>query len=204
MSGPKARPARSTSKLSITTRRHHGTYPDSPRRASCRRVEGTQHFRRRTNPADRRASEPSQCDHQRSARDHGRYGAAARPLVWHQPGILAQSAKAVKKLATVWKSFPSSRNASASKHDEPRNLFRADSANLVIKFEFDNAILVLDTASWWRPIRSDVGASMVALERRRGLTLLVSVLLLIEYEAVMTRALGDQCPSVSKTPMPTG
>ena len=37
-----------------------------------------------------RASEPSHCDHQRSARDHGRYGAAARPLVRHQPGILAQ------------------------------------------------------------------------------------------------------------------
>jgi hypothetical protein len=41
-------------------------------------------------------------------------------------------------------------------------------------------------------IRSDAGASRwllrSALERRRGLTLLVSVPLLIEYEAVMTRA----------------
>jgi len=41
-------------------------------------------------------------------------------------------------------------------------------------------------------IRSDAGASRwllrAALERRRGLTLLVSVPLLIEYEAVMTRA----------------
>jgi hypothetical protein len=44
--------------------------------------------------ADRRAGQPSHRDHQRSARDHGRYGAAARPLVRHQPGILAQSAKA--------------------------------------------------------------------------------------------------------------
>lgn len=31
----------------------------------------------------------------KSARDHGRHGAAARPLVRHQPGILAQSAKTV-------------------------------------------------------------------------------------------------------------
>ena len=41
-------------------------------------------------------------------------------------------------------------------------------------------------------IRSDAGASRwllrAALERRRGLTLVVSVPLLIEYEAVMTRA----------------
>ena len=41
-------------------------------------------------------------------------------------------------------------------------------------------------------IRSDAGASRwllrAALERRRGLTLLVSVPLLIEYEAVLTRA----------------
>jgi antitoxin HigA-1 len=30
LSGPKARPVRSTSRLSITTRRHHGTYPIHP------------------------------------------------------------------------------------------------------------------------------------------------------------------------------
>jgi predicted nucleic acid-binding protein len=51
-----------------------------------------------------------------------------------------------------------------------------------ITFEFDNAVA----------IRSDAGASRwllrAALERRRGLTLLVSVPPLIEYEAVMTRA----------------
>jgi predicted nucleic acid-binding protein len=52
--------------------------------------------------------------------------------------------------------------------------------------------LVLDTAAMVAAIRSDWGASRwllrSALERRRGLTLLVSVPLLIEYEAVMTRA----------------
>lgn len=52
--------------------------------------------------------------------------------------------------------------------------------------------LVLDTAVLIAAIRSDTGASRwllrAALERRRGLTLLVSVPLLIEYEAVMTRA----------------
>ena len=52
--------------------------------------------------------------------------------------------------------------------------------------------LVLDTAVLVAAIRSDAGASRwllrAALERRRGLMLLVSVPLLIEYEAVMTRA----------------
>jgi predicted nucleic acid-binding protein len=52
--------------------------------------------------------------------------------------------------------------------------------------------LVLDTAAMVAAIRSDAGASRwllrSALERRRGLTLLVSVPLLIEYEAVLTRA----------------
>jgi|SRR5579863_7578471 len=52
--------------------------------------------------------------------------------------------------------------------------------------------LVLDTAAMVAAIRSDAGASRwllrAALERRRGLILLVSVPLLIEYEAVMTRA----------------
>ena len=52
--------------------------------------------------------------------------------------------------------------------------------------------LVLDTAAMVAAIRSDRGASRwllrAALERRHGLTLLVSVPLLIEYEAVMTRA----------------
>jgi putative PIN family toxin of toxin-antitoxin system len=52
--------------------------------------------------------------------------------------------------------------------------------------------LVLDTAVMVAAIRSDAGASRwllrAALERRRGLTLVVSVPLLIEYEAVMTRA----------------
>ena len=52
--------------------------------------------------------------------------------------------------------------------------------------------LVLDTAVMVAAIRSDAGASRwllrAALERQRGLTLLVSVPLLIEYEAVMTRA----------------
>lgn len=52
--------------------------------------------------------------------------------------------------------------------------------------------LVLDTAVLVAAIRSSAGASRwllrAALERRRGLTLLVSVPLLIEYEAVMTRA----------------
>ena len=52
--------------------------------------------------------------------------------------------------------------------------------------------LVLDTAVMVAAIRSDAGVSRwllrAALERRRGLTLLVSVPLLIEYEAVMTRA----------------
>jgi predicted nucleic acid-binding protein len=52
--------------------------------------------------------------------------------------------------------------------------------------------LVLDTAAMVAAIRSGSGASRwllrSALERRRGLTLLVSVPLLIEYEAVMTRA----------------
>jgi predicted nucleic acid-binding protein len=52
--------------------------------------------------------------------------------------------------------------------------------------------LVLDTAAMVAAIRSDAGASRwllrAALTRRRGLTILVSVPLLIEYEAVMTRA----------------
>ena len=52
--------------------------------------------------------------------------------------------------------------------------------------------LVLDTNVMVVAIRSDAGASRwllrATLERRRGLTLLVSVPLLIEYEAVMTRA----------------
>lgn len=51
--------------------------------------------------------------------------------------------------------------------------------------------LVLDTAAMVAAVRSDTGASrrllQSALERRRGLTLLVSVPLLIEYEAVLTR-----------------
>lgn len=51
--------------------------------------------------------------------------------------------------------------------------------------------LVLDTATLVAAIRSDAGASRwllrSSLERRRGLTLLISVPLLIEYEAVMTR-----------------
>jgi predicted nucleic acid-binding protein len=52
--------------------------------------------------------------------------------------------------------------------------------------------LVLDTAAMVAAIRSDKGASRwllrSALERRRNLTLLVSVPMLLEYEAVMTRA----------------
>lgn len=52
--------------------------------------------------------------------------------------------------------------------------------------------LVLDTAVLVAAIRSDAGASRwllrAVLERRHRLTLLVSVPLLIEYEAVMTRA----------------
>ena len=51
--------------------------------------------------------------------------------------------------------------------------------------------LVLDTDAMVAAIRSDAGASrrllQFVLERRRELTLLVSVPLLIEYEAVMTR-----------------
>lgn len=51
--------------------------------------------------------------------------------------------------------------------------------------------LVLDTDTMVAALRSESGASrrllQSALERRRGLTLLVSVPLLIEYEAVMTR-----------------
>jgi putative PIN family toxin of toxin-antitoxin system len=50
---------------------------------------------------------------------------------------------------------------------------------------------VLDTAAMIAAIRSDAGASRrlvrAALERRRVIVLLVSVPLLIEYEAVMTR-----------------
>jgi putative PIN family toxin of toxin-antitoxin system len=50
---------------------------------------------------------------------------------------------------------------------------------------------VLDTATVVAAIRSDAGASRrllrAALERRRGFTSLVSVPLLIEYEAVLTR-----------------
>jgi len=51
--------------------------------------------------------------------------------------------------------------------------------------------LVLDTAAMVAALRSDRGASRwllrTFLDRRRRLTLLVSVPLLIEYEAVMTR-----------------
>ncbi len=50
---------------------------------------------------------------------------------------------------------------------------------------------VLDTSLMVAAIRSDAGASRwllnAALRRQRSLTLLVSVPLLIEYEAVMTR-----------------
>jgi predicted nucleic acid-binding protein len=52
--------------------------------------------------------------------------------------------------------------------------------------------LVLDTAAMIAAIRSESGASRwllrATLERRRNLVLLVSVPLMIEYEAVMTRA----------------
>jgi len=62
--------------------------------------------------------------------------------------------------------------------------------------------LVLDTAVLIAAIRSDAGASRwllrAALERRRGLTLLVSVPLLIEYEAVMTRAEHLSASGLSK------
>ena len=51
--------------------------------------------------------------------------------------------------------------------------------------------LVFDTDVMVAAIRSDAGASRrlleAVLERRRGLTLLVSVPLMFEYEAVMTR-----------------
>ena len=51
--------------------------------------------------------------------------------------------------------------------------------------------IVLDAAIVVAAIRSDAGAShrllQAALERRQGLTVLVSVPLLIEYEEVMTR-----------------
>src|SRR5436853_5742872 len=50
--------------------------------------------------------------------------------------------------------------------------------------------LVLDTAAMVAAIRSDTGASrqlLRAVLQREGVTLLVSVPLLIEYEAVMTR-----------------
>jgi predicted nucleic acid-binding protein len=51
--------------------------------------------------------------------------------------------------------------------------------------------LVFDTDVMVAAIRSDAGASrrllQSILERRRGLTLVISVPLLIEYEAVMTR-----------------
>lgn len=50
--------------------------------------------------------------------------------------------------------------------------------------------MVLDTTTMVAAIRSDSGASRRLLEaalRREGVTLLVSVPLLIEYEAVMTR-----------------
>jgi len=51
--------------------------------------------------------------------------------------------------------------------------------------------LVLDTTAMVAAIRSNAGASrwllLTALEQRHGLSLLVSVPLLIEYEAVMTR-----------------
>ena len=61
---------------------------------------------------------------------------------------------------------------------------------------------VLDTAFLIAAIRSDAGASRwllrAALERRRGLTLLVSVPLLIEYEAVMTRAEHLSASGLSK------
>jgi putative PIN family toxin of toxin-antitoxin system len=50
---------------------------------------------------------------------------------------------------------------------------------------------VLDTATMVAAVRSDAGASRhllrAALEQRRGFTVLVSVPLLIEYEAVLTR-----------------
>jgi putative PIN family toxin of toxin-antitoxin system len=51
--------------------------------------------------------------------------------------------------------------------------------------------LVLDTAAMVAAIRSDTGASRwllrSALEQRQGLTLVLSVPLFVEYEAVMTR-----------------
>ena len=51
--------------------------------------------------------------------------------------------------------------------------------------------LIIDTAAMVAAIRSDAGASRqllrAALDQRSGITLLVSVPLLIEYEAVMTR-----------------
>ena len=62
---------------------------------------------------------------------------------------------------------------------------------------------VLDTATVVAAVRSDAGASRqlvrAALERRRGFTPLVSVPLLIEYEAVLTRAeaLSDGCWSIA-------
>jgi len=59
--------------------------------------------------------------------------------------------------------------------------------NIIARMRF-----VLDTDAMVAALRCDAGASRwllrAALERRRGLTLLVSVPLLIAYEAVMTRA----------------
>ena len=70
----------------------------------------------------------------------------------------------------------------------PRRLVICNIARNIIK---TGVRLVLDTAAMVAAIRSDMGASrwllQSALERRRDLTLLVSVPLLIEYEAVMTR-----------------
>ncbi len=69
--------------------------PIPPRRASCRRVEGTQHFRRRIGLVDRRPVNRviGIINGQRAITADN--GTAARALVRHQPGILAQSAKAV-------------------------------------------------------------------------------------------------------------
>jgi predicted nucleic acid-binding protein len=67
--------------------------------------------------------------------------------------------------------------------------------------------LVLDTAVMVAAIRSDAGASRVllraALERRYGVTMLVSVALLIEYEAVMTRSEHLDAAGLSSTDVGT-
>jgi plasmid maintenance system killer protein len=98
LNGPKDRPARSMSRLLITTRKGR-------RHAMARTpIHPGEHLAEELRELDISAAELArQIDvpvnrvrnHQWPARHHGGHGAASWRLVWHQPGVLAEPSKAL-------------------------------------------------------------------------------------------------------------